>query len=147
MQTTEDLLHMYRRRLREILEDVGIMPNHDVTDEWILDNILSLIPQPPTITINQIPEPLSKIILERLGWNEEEAKLKILRTQEILGLDVNEAIRFLLYEVITGVKIVICDGCDVEQPFEHRCHNERAVVRGEQKDEKCLCVNCFIGRL
>ncbi len=37
---------------------------------------------------------------------------------------------------------VICDGCNVREPFEHRCHGYRSVVRGESTDKICECKDC-----
>ena len=28
-------------------------------------------------------------------------------------------------------QLYICDGCNVRAPFEHRCHEDRPMVRGE----------------
>jgi len=33
----------------------------------------------------------------------------------------------------------ICDGCNVREPWEHRCHGARAVVRGQQTGLPCQC--------
>lgn len=37
---------------------------------------------------------------------------------------------------------VICDGCNVREPFEHRCHGEQSVVMGEQTGKPCECQPC-----
>jgi len=37
---------------------------------------------------------------------------------------------------------VICDGCNVRDPWEHRCHGKEAVVREEQTYKPCECPRC-----
>lgn len=37
---------------------------------------------------------------------------------------------------------IICDGCNVTAPFEHRCHGSRSMVRGEQTGLPCECPMC-----
>jgi hypothetical protein len=39
-------------------------------------------------------------------------------------------------------KLLICDGCNVRPPFEHRCHGDRAFVRGEATGKSCQCEDC-----
>ena len=36
----------------------------------------------------------------------------------------------------------ICDGCNVREPFEHRCHGSQATVRGERTGLPCECSEC-----
>ncbi len=38
---------------------------------------------------------------------------------------------------------VICDGCNVFHPHEHRCHGENAFVHGEATGKPCECPLCF----
>ncbi len=38
--------------------------------------------------------------------------------------------------------IIICDGCNVREPFEHRCHGYSSVVYGEQTNKICGCREC-----
>jgi hypothetical protein len=37
---------------------------------------------------------------------------------------------------------IICDGCNVRAPFEHRCHGRNAYVRGERTGKACDCQEC-----
>lgn len=37
---------------------------------------------------------------------------------------------------------VICDGCAVNPPHEHRCHGLRAYVNGEAMRRPCDCRDC-----
>ncbi len=38
---------------------------------------------------------------------------------------------------------IICDGCNVRDGWEHRCHGEtRIMVRGELYNGPCECVPC-----
>lgn len=39
-------------------------------------------------------------------------------------------------------KIVVCDGCRVKFPFEHRCHGENAFVLGFATGKPCECPTC-----
>ncbi|MFC1630170.1 hypothetical protein ACFL06_01385 [Patescibacteria group bacterium] len=36
----------------------------------------------------------------------------------------------------------ICDGCNVNEPFEHKCHGEDAHVQGEPTGKPCECPSC-----
>jgi len=38
--------------------------------------------------------------------------------------------------------MIICDGCNVREPFEHRCHGERSVVLGQHTNKPCECPEC-----
>ena len=38
--------------------------------------------------------------------------------------------------------MLICDGCNVREPFEHRCHGSRMQVRGENVSGACECEGC-----
>lgn len=37
---------------------------------------------------------------------------------------------------------IICDGCNVNEPHEHKCHIHNIVVRGEFTDFNCECIPC-----
>lgn len=37
---------------------------------------------------------------------------------------------------------LICDGCNVRPPWEHRCHEGNAWVRGEKTGRPCQCDEC-----
>jgi hypothetical protein len=37
---------------------------------------------------------------------------------------------------------VICDGCRVNEPFEHRCHGRMARVNDEPVGKPCECSEC-----
>ena len=37
---------------------------------------------------------------------------------------------------------IICDGCNVNKPWEHRCHEENAYVGGEKTNKPCECAEC-----
>ncbi len=37
---------------------------------------------------------------------------------------------------------IICDGCNVRYPHEHRCHEDRPQVRGEHVFGTCSCPDC-----
>lgn len=38
---------------------------------------------------------------------------------------------------------IICDGCNVRDPFEHRCHGSNSYVRGERVGLPCECWQCL----
>jgi len=38
--------------------------------------------------------------------------------------------------------IMICDGCNVREPHEHRCHEDRCTVGGEFVEGTCECPEC-----
>lgn len=38
---------------------------------------------------------------------------------------------------------VVCDGCNVREPFEHRCHQRNILVQGERIDKLCCCWECL----
>lgn len=79
---------------------------------------------------------------EKFSWGWEVALKKMEKTQEILGLkSLYEAGQFLLEQN----QPLICDGCNVRTPWEHRCHGERAQVRGEPTGKRCQCAECFVG--
>jgi|GEM_PF-4382766 len=136
---------MYRVRLRNALARAGIMSNPGVTDDWILDHIDELIIGPPPLTAETIPAPYLKLVGEKYAWEPEVARQKIARAQELLKLKtVDDAISYLAFEHIPGRSLVICDGCSVELPFEHRCHQELARVNGEHVGKPCQCAVCFV---
>lgn len=81
-------------------------------------------------------------VSEKYGWDMRTVRAMVKKTQEILGIPHPEAIEFLL-EINASAR-TICDGCNVREPFEHRCHRGRSVVQGEQTGKKCQCVECFI---
>ena len=41
------------------------------------------------------------------------------------------------------VEPIICDGCNVWDGWEHRCHGMEAMVRGEQTYRPCECHECM----
>ena len=45
-------------------------------------------------------------------------------------------------EVNTTEGLVICDGCNVQGVWEHRCHGMYAEVRGERVGRPCQCPEC-----
>lgn len=36
----------------------------------------------------------------------------------------------------------LCDGCNVNFPWEHRCHGDQAMAYGQQTDKPCECPEC-----
>lgn len=80
-------------------------------------------------------------VAAKYGWNIEVAGEKIRKVQEILHLTQPNAIEFLLATIINPV---ICDGCNVNPLWEHRCHGRKSVVRGEQTGKQCQCPDCFV---
>lgn len=91
---------------------------------------------------HSVEEDAIPTIAAKYGWDAETTRRKIRKTQEILQLKYPiDAVEFLLATVVAPV---ICDGCNVRPPFEHRCHGQRSVVRGEQTDKKCQCPDCFV---
>ena len=149
METLENVFEAcvvkYRHRLRQVLAGAGVRSNPAVDDDWILDRIAELIPGPPPLTIETIPTPIIDAVAEKYGWRPEDVKKKIVRTVEIMQLKtVNSAITFLLYSFIPESLTILCDGCNVNRPFEHRCHRGRAMVNGEQTGRPCQCAECFV---
>ena len=39
---------------------------------------------------------------------------------------------------------IICDGCNVKPPFEHRCHGNRSVIAGKHTGQTCECKDCHL---
>jgi len=37
---------------------------------------------------------------------------------------------------------IICDGCNVREPWEHRCHGSNAYINGECTTMPCACPDC-----
>src|SRR5208282_1618027 len=37
---------------------------------------------------------------------------------------------------------IICDGCSVREPWEHRCHGSNSYVNGERTGLSCECPDC-----
>lgn len=84
-------------------------------------------------------------IAAKYGWSEEVTRAKIRKAQEILHLvHPIDAVEFLLAAIPTIPNPVICDGCNVRSPWEHRCHGTRSVVQGEQTNKQCQCPDCFV---
>ncbi len=79
---------------------------------------------------------------QKYRWDVETVRRKIARTQEILFPETADAVAFLL-ETMSG-KRLICDGCNVRVPFEHRCHGIRSEVNGVQTGRQCECDDCFV---
>lgn len=44
----------------------------------------------------------------------------------------------------TIIEPIICDGCNIREPFEHKCHGKNAIVRGEQTNRSCECQVCVM---
>jgi hypothetical protein len=38
---------------------------------------------------------------------------------------------------------IICDGCNVRHPFEHRCHRTHITILGERTKLNCQCNLCL----
>jgi hypothetical protein len=55
-------------------------------------------------------------------------------------------IRYLPVETVMALarefKMIICDGCNVRAPFEHRCHEDNVLVNGEKTGKPCECPIC-----
>lgn len=83
-------------------------------------------------------------VAEKYGWDMKVTRVMVNKTQYILKLTRPDAIKFLLGT--SPSPETICDGCNVREPYEHRCHRGRSVVHGEQTGRKCQCVECFIMR-
>jgi len=145
MQSFEECLLLYRMRVRQILANAGVPSNPGSDDIWLLDELQKLVPGPPPLTVEKIPEPMLQLVGKCHDWDSEVARMAIGRTMKILELNnANDAISFLVYRWIPGVSLVVCDGCNVNLPFEHRCHGDRAMVSGEQTGKPCRCVDCFV---
>lgn len=54
--------------------------------------------------------------------------------------------RYLPMETVMALAkkfaMAICDGCNVNAPFEHRCHENNATIRGERINKSCECPIC-----
>ena len=96
------------------------------------------------LPLDQAPATDEQVVLvaRKHGWTPEIARQKIERTQEILQVDPQDAVAFLLEQFLPNK--IICDGCNVNLPHEHRCHGNRSVVRGERMDKPCQCLDCFV---
>lgn len=55
---------------------------------------------------------------------------------------VREYVRECFAPHHTRASRVICDGCNVLPPHEHRCHGARAQVKGEPAGKPCECPEC-----
>ena len=42
--------------------------------------------------------------------------------------------------------MILCDGCNVREGLEHRCHGANSHVRGEATLKPCECLGCKLGR-
>lgn len=150
MQSQEECLLMYRQRLRELLFWAGQPSNPGVTDDWVLEQVSRVFAgymvksgQFP-MTLENIPAGILGFLAKKHGWEIETTRQKISRAQEILGLSVVGAVSFLMEVYIPAERQVICDGCRVALPHEHRCHGRLARVGGEPSGP-CQCVECFVG--
>lgn len=145
------LVVKYRQRLRELLFWAGVPSNPGVTDDWVLDRVsdvfvgyMSRAGLSP-MTLDNVPLGILGYLAKKRGWTVEEVKEKIAKTCQILHLNVESSIRFLADTYLDDKQKVICDGCRVTAPFEHRCHGERVQVAGESVAGSCQCVECFVG--
>ena len=90
---------------------------------------------------HSIEKDLVPKVAAKYGWSKEVAEQKIRGVQEILSLKHPvDAIEFLMSAV---VEPIICDGCNVPPPREHRCHVSKSVIRGKQTNRQCQCPGCF----
>ena len=48
----------------------------------------------------------------------------------------------LLAKLSDQSNLLICDGCAVQSPFEHRCHGNMAFEHGEPTGKSCQCPDC-----
>jgi hypothetical protein len=92
----------------------------------------------------QIPDILLALVARKHGWDEKTAREIILTTRELFETSAEDAINFLLGQIIPGTPVTICDGCMVRNPHEHRCHGARAFVRGRSTGKPCQCLDCFL---
>lgn len=37
---------------------------------------------------------------------------------------------------------ILCDGCNVRNLWEHRCHKDKAIVKGVFAGKPCECPDC-----
>lgn len=42
---------------------------------------------------------------------------------------------------VNTIRKDVCDGCNVKEPWEHRCHGDDAVVLGERVGGPCRCTD------
>ena len=95
-----------------------------------------------SVGMEQISEEKINILITTYNWDRDMVIKKIAETQTLLGLpSLNDAINF-----ITGLnkKAIICDGCNVRKPWEHRCHREHALVMDKSANHRCECADCFV---
>ena len=46
------------------------------------------------------------------------------------------------YKMAEDMKQPICDGCNVYNPWEHKCHGYDILVEGEKTNKICACPQC-----
>ncbi len=93
---------------------------------------------------SQVTAEARALIGRKYGWAPDVTRQKIARTAEILQFSEADAVAFLAATIVSGPKVIICDGCRVQGSFEHRCHGSRAMVAGEQTGKPCQCLDCFV---
>ena len=75
---------------------------------------------------------------------DTEGSIRDKKTDELLFTETTKLLGNFHSNVINPIiKPIICDGCNVNEPFEHRCHGEgRIMVRGDVIDGACECTTC-----
>lgn len=80
----------------------------------------------------------------------EQARERVVELREVRYNPTDRTRTFIIKtlplsaEKVTDAKPIICDGCNVRHPFEHRCHGSRAMVMGRQTNRSCQCTDCAV---
>lgn len=71
---------------------------------------------------------------------DAEGRLRIPSTDQMNIVEVRKFIRVSKKLLIGNI---ICDGCNVREPHEHRCHGQGPImVQGDRQDIACECEPC-----
>jgi len=95
----------------------------------------------------EVPEDKLKQLSDRYGWDRNKAIKKIREAQRVrprLAMFSEGVADFLLG--IGEKSQLLCDGCNVRHPHEHRCLGIQAKFADEKTGQRCHCADCFVVR-
>jgi len=94
--------------------------------KWDLQMLMDILPVDPDI--DEKPSTLKRY---------EKLRMKIGRAMGMTGM-YNERPD----KAPSAPTKVLCDGCNVNPPFEHRCHGRKTMIMGQATNKICQCQEC-----
>lgn len=81
-------------------------------------------------------------VVEGIASTNDDASAWVRRNEEPGEARTSMPYKILRSRVPAAYR-VICDGCNVREPWEHRCHGSNAYVSGERVGKPCECRDCI----